>query len=127
MRVVENFGIEHVHERRRQTTLRHVARGRHHHIAERQLGHKFEVRHQRGVGRGGHLVCLRHETRHIYLHLQRTEGEIFEHEVPRHVGRHGNTVTFHRHQDMGQELARGGVAHVPHDVRRPIVGCGRGG
>ena len=123
--VLEDFGIEHIHQRRSQPSFRHVARGRHHHIAERQLGHEFEVRHQRGIGGGGHLVCLRHKARHVHFDLEFSEREIFEHIVPRHVGRHRNAVSFHRHQDVGQELARGRVAHMPHNVRRPIVGSGQ--
>ena len=126
MRVVKDFGVEHIHQRRGQSPFRHIAGGRHHDIAEcHPLRHEFEVRHQRGIGGGGHLVCLRHKARHVHFDLEFSEREIFEHIVPLHVGRHRNVVSFHRHQDVGQELARGGVAHMPHDVRRSVVGSGQ--
>ena len=125
LRVVKDFGIEHIHQRRGQSPFRHIAGGRHHHIAERQLGHEFEVRHQRGIGGGGHLVCLRHKAGHVHFDLQGADREIFEHVVPRHVGRHRNVLSFHRHRNMGQELARGRIAHMPHNVCRPVVGSGQ--
>ena len=126
LRVVKDFGIEHIHQRRGQSPFRHIAGGRHHDIAEcHPLRHEFEVRHQRGIGGGGHLVCLRHKAGHVHFDLEFSEREILEHVVPRQVGRHRNVAAFHRHQDVGQEFARGGVAHMPHDVRRSVVGSGQ--
>ena len=100
--VLKDFGVEHIHQRRSQPSFRHIARGRHHDIAEcHPLRHEFEVRHQRGIGGGGHFVRLRYETGHVHFDLEFSEREILEHVVSRHVGRHRNVVAFHRHQDVG--------------------------
>ena len=71
LRVVKDFGIEHIHECRCQAAFRHIACGRHHHIAERHtLRNELKVSNQRSIWFCCNLVCLRHKAGHVHFDLQ---------------------------------------------------------